>query len=131
MRLLPLLPVAGAAVWMGVLAASMVQVPRVAVTAAASCRTEAADWAGQLAGQGFRVETHDMDVASASACLTGQVGGYSLIGAVDPAAVSRLLMTKPRGVTGLHLGADGVVMAALGPAEPVPLQVVLDAEKKR
>lgn len=134
MRLLPLLPVAGAVLWMGVLAVTMVQTPRVALSAGVSCRAEGADWAGRLTAQGFTVETRERDTAAAgdvTVCLTAQVGGYQILGPVDPAAVSRLLMKKPRGVTGLSLDGAGTVMALLGPADPVPLQVVLDAEKKR
>ncbi|GAB3125487.1 DUF411 domain-containing protein [Novispirillum itersonii] len=129
MRLLPLLPVAGAVLWMGVLAATMVQTPRVALSAAVSCRAEGADWAGRLTAQGFTVETREQAVGAD--CLSARVGGYQIIGPVDPAAVTRLLMRKPRGVTGLSLDGAGTVMALLGTAEPVPLQVVLDAEKKR
>ncbi len=130
MRLLPYLPAVGAAVWMAAITITMLQTPSLALATTEACRAPAERWADHLTREGFSVELSVTPEANGS-CLTARLGGYRVDGAVDPAALSKLLMKKPRGVVGLSQESGAPVMAVLADGGVLPFQTILEKEKKQ
>lgn len=90
------------------------------------------EWVKHMQGNGFKVETHDLnDVSpirrrygipgSLASCHTAVVGGYAIEGHVPAADIKRLLRERPRviglAVPGMVIGSPGMEQGAPQPYE--------------